>query len=88
MLDILSPLVIIILMTPEDLKRWRELNGYSQQGLANALGVFQVSVARWETGVRKIPSFLHLALRCLELEGGESIEGRRKRKRKGGTNNG
>lgn len=70
-LDILYPMVIIIGMTPEDLKRWRQSNVYSQQRLADALGVFQVTVARWETGVRKIPSFLALALRALELEGGE-----------------
>ena len=75
-------------MTPEDLKQWRELNGYTQQELATALGIYQVSVARWETGVRKIPSFLHLALRCLEQEGGEFAEGKQKRKRKGGVKNG
>lgn len=80
------PLVIIVVMTPDELKRWRELNDYTQQELATALGTYQVSVARWETGARKIPSFLHLALRCLELEGGESKEG--KQKNKGGVKNG
>lgn len=74
-------MAIIRIMTPEQLKQWRDLNGYTQQRLADVLGVLQVSVARWETGVRKIPSFLHLALRCLELEGGEPLEGKRKRKR-------
>jgi transcriptional regulator with XRE-family HTH domain len=64
-------MVIIIVMTSDDLKRWRELNGYSQQRLADALGVFQVTVARWESGVRKIPSFLSLALEALEYRGGE-----------------
>ena len=73
-------------MTSKDLKRWRELNGYTQEGLAKALGTYQATVARWETDGRRIPSFLHLALRCLELEGGESTEG--KRKRKGGTSHG
>jgi DNA-binding transcriptional regulator YiaG len=62
----------MIVMSPQELKGWRERNGYSQQKLADALGVFQVTVARWETGVRKIPSFLRLALRCMELEGGET----------------
>jgi len=74
------------MMTPEELKHWREVNDYSQQGLATVLGVLQITIARWETGGRKIPSFLHLALRCLELEGGESSEG--KRKRKGGVSHG
>jgi transcriptional regulator with XRE-family HTH domain len=64
-------MVIIINVAPEDLKRWRELNGYSQQRLADALGVTQVTVARWEIGFRKIPPFLHLALEALEHRGGE-----------------
>lgn len=70
-------------MTPKDLKAWRDLYGYTQSELGEALGLHQVSVARWETGVRKIPSFLHLALRCLELEGGERVPRERKRQRKG-----
>jgi DNA-binding transcriptional regulator YiaG len=74
-LHLLYPLAIIGMMTPEYLKHWRRTNHYSQQRLADALGVLQVTVARWETGVRKIPSFLHLALRCLELEGGEPRKG-------------
>lgn len=82
-LDKLYPLDILIIMAPEDLKEWRKANGYTQQNLADALDVLQITIARWETGVRKIPSFLHLALRCLELEGGESPAGERKRKRKG-----
>jgi len=72
-------------MTIEELKQWRVKNGHTQVTLAKALKVHPIAVARWETGTRKIPSFLHLALRCLELEGGELIErDRRKRKRKGG----
>jgi len=58
-------------MTPDELKQWRKTNGYSQGLLAIALGVIPFTVSRWERGVRVIPSFLHLALRCLELEGGE-----------------
>jgi transcriptional regulator with XRE-family HTH domain len=53
-------------MTPEDLKHWRELNGYTQMKLAAALRVSRVTVARWETGTREIPSFLGLALAGLE----------------------
>jgi transcriptional regulator with XRE-family HTH domain len=73
-------------MTPEDLKAWRKSHGYKQVDLACALGVIPLTVTRWETGVRQIPPFLHLALRCLELEGGEPIEG--KQKQKGGTSHG
>jgi DNA-binding transcriptional regulator YiaG len=53
-------------MTKEELKKWREEHKVSQRGLADLLGVYQESVARWEIGTRKIPSFLHLALIGLE----------------------
>ena len=76
----------LLLMTPEDLKTWRRSQGYKQAALARALGVIPLTVTRWETGVRQIPPFLHLALRCLELEGGEFTEG--KWKRKGDANHG
>jgi transcriptional regulator with XRE-family HTH domain len=62
-------------MKKEGLKKWRIDNGYSQAALAKALGVAVMTVSRWETGLRTIPSFLHLALRCLELEGGDIDKG-------------
>ena len=62
---------MIINMNPDNLKKWRKRNGYSQPQLARALGVIPLSVSRWERGVREIPSFLHLALECLEMKGGE-----------------
>ncbi|MBP7529804.1 MAG: helix-turn-helix transcriptional regulator [Syntrophorhabdaceae bacterium] len=55
-------------MTPQDLKTWRKKNGYTQQGLADAIGIYQVTVARWENGTRAIPSMLALALKGLECE--------------------
>ena len=58
-------------MTPDDLKEWRDKNGYTQVSLARALEVHSITVSKWERGVYEIPSFLHLALRCLEIEGGE-----------------
>lgn len=68
-------------MTPEDLKKWREEHFYSQQQLADALGVTNICVSRWEIGMRNIPSFLALALRALELEGGEQkIKGMKTKK--------
>lgn len=71
-------------MTPEELKTWRERNSYSQSQLANALGVDTMTISRWEREVRKIPSFLALALRALELEGGErKTKGMKMKKRKG-----
>jgi len=56
-------------MTPDELRKWREKNGFSQHQLARALGVFNISISRWETGVRRIPSFLRWALIGLELSG-------------------
>jgi transcriptional regulator with XRE-family HTH domain len=55
-------------MTPNDLKKWREANGYSQSGLAKALSVHIMTVSRWERGIREIPPFLHLALTGLVLQ--------------------
>ena len=54
-------------MRGEELKKWRQKNGWSQGQLARALGVINISVSRWERGERQIPSFLHLALAYLEL---------------------
>lgn len=69
------------IMTPDSLKKWRKRNGYTQSQLAKLLGVIPLSVSRWELGVREIPSFLHLALECLEMKGGEgNSKGTRKGK--------
>jgi len=56
-------------MTPIQLKRWREDSGYSQSQLAWVLKVDVMTISRWERGVREIPSFLHLALECLNKKG-------------------
>lgn len=70
-------------MQPKELVQWRKKNGYSQIKLGKALGVATITVYRWEKAMRKIPSFLHLALECLELKGGEvKIKGMKTKKRK------
>jgi DNA-binding transcriptional regulator YiaG len=53
-------------MRGKELQEWRCKWGLSQEALASALGVIRVSVSRWETGTRAIPSFLPLALEALE----------------------
>jgi len=70
-------------MKTDELKSWRQKNGYSQGQLAKVLGVDVMTVSRWERGVREIPSFLYLALAYLELKGKEiQPTGKRKRERR------
>lgn len=61
-------------MTPEQLKRWRKDNGFSQQALADILQVAKVTVYRWERpgsedkkaqAKRAIPPYLELTLDCV-----------------------
>ena len=74
----------ILNMTPDDLKAWRTKSGYSQSQLAKVLGVATMTVSRWETGLREIPSFLHLALECMEKKGGgtERLKGKETKTKK------
>jgi len=58
-------------MKPEELIKWRQSRELTLEELGRALGVTRGCLSRWEAGTRKIPPFLHLALRCLELEGGD-----------------
>jgi DNA-binding XRE family transcriptional regulator len=68
-------------MEPYELARWRNDRGYTQSELGQKLGVTKTTIYRWEKGMRVIPSFLHLALRCLELERGEKdIKGKTRKK--------
>ena len=53
-------------MDGDGLKLWRKKRGITQVELARMLGTYQVTIARWETGSRKIPFLLPLALEALE----------------------
>jgi len=68
-------------MTHDELKKWRLENHYSQSQLANELGTHVMTISQWERNIRTIPPFLHLALRCLEMEGGESKKKGTKKKK-------
>lgn len=57
-------------MNPDDLKKWRKKNNYSQSQIAKVLGVATMTISRWERGEREIPSFLHLALECTKKRKG------------------
>jgi transcriptional regulator with XRE-family HTH domain len=53
-------------MTGKELQAWRRKQGLTQEELALCLGVIRITITRWETGVRAVPSFLPLALEALE----------------------
>ncbi len=55
-------------MTPKKLREFRMKFRLTQTQLAKALGVQRVTVARWETGLRKLPPMLALALKGLTSE--------------------
>jgi DNA-binding XRE family transcriptional regulator len=55
-------------MEPKELRKWREDRGLPRRELAAALGVHLMALAYWEWGKRRIPPFLHLALKTLDME--------------------
>ena len=63
-------------MAPHELVAYRERLELTQQELADKLGVDRVTIARWETGTRAIPAFLHLALETVERK----LTGRHRRR--------
>jgi len=68
------------------LKSWRLKRNLTQEELGEILGVAKNSVFRWEAEMRKIPSFLHLALEAInQKKGGEKNVMRKKAKRKMGN---
>jgi transcriptional regulator with XRE-family HTH domain len=56
-------------MTPDEIRDYRDERGLSQADLARALSVdgrlAPATVSRWESGDRKPPPFLRLALKAL-----------------------
>lgn len=55
---------------PDDLIRWRTKRELLQEDLGNLLGVTKACISRWESGKRKIPPFLSLALSALKVKKG------------------
>lgn len=52
-------------MTGDELKKVRGSLGLSQESFAKHTGVHRVTVAKWETGVWKIPPFVEWAMGLL-----------------------
>jgi transcriptional regulator with XRE-family HTH domain len=52
----------------QDLTKWRKRYRLTQKQLADFLGVRNMTVYRWESGMRAIPSMLPWALKGLERE--------------------
>ncbi len=59
-------MAILVAVNGKELKLWRKKWGITQVALAKMLGTYQVTIARWETGARKITFLLPLALEALE----------------------
>jgi len=57
---------IVAKMIGKELKEKRIELDFTQEQLANELGVTANTVARWERDEMKIPPFLHLALETIE----------------------
>lgn len=55
-------------LTPKALVEWRNRMGWTQQQMANALGVTRGTVAQYELGLREPPYYLGLALNWLQSE--------------------
>jgi DNA-binding transcriptional regulator YiaG len=69
-------------MKPDELKTWREKHGLTQAALSRLIGVTRACVSQWESGERKIPAFLHLALKCLKVKTGGEGKGRKGKRTK------
>jgi DNA-binding transcriptional regulator YiaG len=69
-------------MKPDELIFWREKHGLTQGALARHIGVTRACVSQWESGERKVPAFLHLALKCLKVKKGSELKTKDKKPKK------
>ena len=52
-------------MTARQLQRLRTRLGWSQDRLAEALGVHKMTISKWERDAQPIPEMAAIAVRCL-----------------------
>jgi transcriptional regulator with XRE-family HTH domain len=52
-------------MTPAQLRRLRKHKGWSQDDLAEVLGVHPMTVSKWERGEQPMDKRTQIAIRCL-----------------------
>ena len=71
-------MAIITIVTPEEFKQQREAVGLTQAELAGMVGVHPVTIARWETEMRRIPK---MAARLLTLIVDQKRSGKQKQLR-------
>jgi DNA-binding transcriptional regulator YiaG len=76
-------MAIITIVTPEEFKGLREAAGLTQAALAGMVGVHQVTIARWETEMRRIPE---MGARLLTLIVEQKRSGKKKPPRSKSTN--
>lgn len=52
-------------MNKDQFKEFKNLNKWTQEQMANALGVKQQRISDWENGKRKIPLYIEKLIECL-----------------------
>ena len=58
---------IVLDLTPQQMKAWRDRLHYSQRDAAHALGCSRSAWSNWETGTVRVPLYIALAMAALAL---------------------
>lgn len=55
-------------MNAEQFKDFRKSKGWTQEECAEQLGVIQQAISKWESGERKVPSYIEKLIECLKKD--------------------